>query len=120
MATKKKSKVAPDPSRYTYRISWSRDEESYVATVAEFPSLSWISQSRETALRGLTSVIEEVLRDMVKNGEEIPAPWNERHFSGRFNLRLGSELHKKIALQAAERQESLNSYVVKKLGEITA
>ena len=35
---------------------------------------------------------------------------------GKFNVRLGPELHKKVALDAAERNESMNSYVIKKLG----
>ena len=53
---------------------------------------------------------------MLAHGEEIPRPWDERTFSGKFNLRLGPELHKKVALDAAERNESMNSYVIKKLG----
>jgi hypothetical protein len=32
----------------------------------------------ETALEGLTSVAEDVLQDMHAEGEEIPAPWDER------------------------------------------
>ncbi len=82
----------------------------------EFPSLSWIADTREAALAGLTSVVEEVLQDMLAEGEEIPAPWDEQTFSGKFNLRLGPDLHKKVALDAAERHESMNTYVIKKLG----
>jgi predicted HicB family RNase H-like nuclease len=52
---------------------------------------------------------------MVRNGEEIPMPWDERQFSGKFNLRLGAEIHKKVALDAAERNESMNTYIIKKL-----
>lgn len=101
--------------RYTYRLVWSATDEEFIATVVEFPSLSWIAESREKALRGLTSLVEEVIQDMKHEGEEIPKPWNEREFSGKFNLRLGSELHRAIALKAAERQESLNTYVIKQL-----
>jgi predicted HicB family RNase H-like nuclease len=106
--------------RYTYRLAWSAKDGEFIATVVEFPSLSWIAQSRERALAGLTSVVEEVLADMLAEGEEIPAPWDERTFSGKFNLRLGPELHKKVALEAAERGESMNTYVIKHLGLIDA
>lgn len=117
MATKRKPKVtAPDADHYTYRLAWSAKDQEFIATVVEFPSLSWIADTREGALTGLTSVVEEVLRDMISEGEEIPAPWDERTFSGKFNVRLGAELHKKVALEAAERQESMNTYIVKKLG----
>lgn len=101
--------------RYTYRIAWSVKDKEFIATVVEFPSLSWISESREEALKGLTSLVEEVIKDLTNEGEDIPEPWDEREFSGKFNLRLGSELHKIVSLKAAERHESLNTYVVKQL-----
>ena len=105
---------------FTYRISWSAADKEFIATVVEFPSLSWIAKSREKALKGMTSLVEEVLADMIENGEDIPLPWDEREFSGKFNLRLGSDLHKKVALEAAERNESMNTYVMKKLGLVEA
>jgi predicted HicB family RNase H-like nuclease len=120
MATKSKAKAVPEADHYTYRIAWLAKDEDYIATVVEFPSLSWIADTRETALKGLTSVVEEVLQDLLAEGEVIPAPWDERIFSGKFNLRLGPDLHKKVALDAAERNESLNTYVVKKLGLVDA
>lgn len=120
MAAKKKHADASQAEHYTYRIAWSAHDSEFIATVVEFPSLSWFAQTRESALDGLTSVVEEVLRDMLAEGEEIPKPWDERTFSGKFNLRLGPELHKKVALDAAERQESINSYIVKQLGQANA
>ena len=120
MATKRKAKPASMADHYTYRLAWSVGDEEFIATVVEFPSLSWIADSREAALAGLTSVVEEVLQDMLAGGEEIPAPWDERTFSGKFNLRLGPDLHKKVALEAEERHESMNTYVVKKLGRVEA
>jgi predicted HicB family RNase H-like nuclease len=113
MTTQINEEVTAD--HYTYRIAWSAADNEYVATAVEFPSLTWLDSTREKALSGLTSVIEEVLRDMIEQGEDIPVPWDEREFSGKFNLRLGADLHKKIALEAAERRESMNTYVMKKL-----
>lgn len=118
MATKRKTLSSAD--HYTYRLAWSAKDEEFVATVVEFPSLSWLADTREGALDGLTSVVEEVLRDMLAEGEEIPTPWDERTFSGKFNLRLGPDLHKKVALEAAERHESMNTYVIKQLGLMEA
>ena len=118
MATKRKTLSSAD--HYSYRLAWSAKDEEFVATVVEFPSLSWLADTREGALDGLTSVVEEVLRDMLAEDEEIPAPWDERTFSGKFNLRLGPDLHKKVALEAAERHESMNTYVIKQLGLMEA
>jgi len=118
MATRRKE--LPSADRYTYRLAWSATDQEFIATVVEFASLSWIADTRGAALEGLTSVVEDVLQDMLAEGEEIPAPWDERTFSGKFNLRLGPDLHRKVALEAAERHESMNTYVMKQLGLIDA
>ena len=120
MATKRKPQAASSADRYTYRLTWSVKDKKFIATIVEFPSLSWIADTRQAALEGLTSVVEEVLHDMLAEGEEIPSPWDERTFSGKFNLRLGPDLHKKVAIEAAERHESMNTYVIKQLGLIEA
>ncbi|MBU6347987.1 MAG: type II toxin-antitoxin system HicB family antitoxin [Actinomycetales bacterium] len=100
---------------YTYRISWLSADKEFVATVVEFPSLSWCAKTRSGALSGITSLVEEVLQDLMSANEEIPEPWDERKFSGKLNLRLGPELHKKVALEAAEQNESINTYIIKQL-----
>ena len=40
----------------------------------------------------------------------------ERTVSGKFNVRLGPDLHKRVALEAVERHESVNTTVIKRLG----
>lgn len=32
-----------DLNHYTYRVTWSAQDEEFLATVAEFPSLSWLA-----------------------------------------------------------------------------
>ncbi|MFV0429801.1 MAG: hypothetical protein ACK5KO_10315 [Arachnia sp.] len=43
---------AADVSRYTYRVTWSAEDGLFVATCAEFPSLSWLADSQAVALEG--------------------------------------------------------------------
>lgn len=52
---------------------------------------------------------------MAQSGEQIPEPLSMRHYSGKFQLRVGKDLHRKLAIEAAENNSSLNQYVVKKL-----
>ena len=42
---------------YTYQVAWSPEDGQYVATVVEFPSLSWLADSPVDALAGLGSAI---------------------------------------------------------------
>jgi predicted RNase H-like HicB family nuclease len=37
---------------YTYRVTWSAEDGEYVGLCAEFPSLSWLADTPENALRG--------------------------------------------------------------------
>lgn len=50
--------------QFSYSVSWSEDDEGFVATVVEFPSLSWIDESRRAAEDGLVNLVTEVLEDI--------------------------------------------------------
>jgi predicted HicB family RNase H-like nuclease len=52
---------------------------------------------------------------MTGQGEAVPEPMSERHYSGKFNLRVGEQLHRRLAVEAAEEHLSLNQYVVRRL-----
>lgn len=54
----------PDTTRYTYRVTWSAEDHEFVATCAEFPSLSWLAPSQIEALQGLEELLREVIADM--------------------------------------------------------
>ncbi len=54
--------------RYTYRVTWSEEDNEYVGLCAEFPSLSWLASSPEAALRGIRKVVAEVVADLEANG----------------------------------------------------
>jgi len=100
---------------YTYRVTWSEDDREHVGLCAEFPSLSWLASSPEAALRGIRRVVAEVVADMKKSRESVPEPLAKRKFSGKFMLRVPPELHRELALEAAEAGVSLNRLASAKL-----
>ena len=108
---------AADVSRYAYRVTWSVEDDEFVATCAEFPSLSWLADSQAAALQGLVDLVADTVGDLADNGEPVPEPLSTRTYSGKFNLRVGESLHRRLALQAAEERLSLNQYVVRRLSE---
>jgi len=91
--------------------------EEYVGLCAEFPSLSWLAETPEEALRGIREVVAEVVEDLRAQGEEVPEPLATKPFSGRFMLRIPPELHRDLALRAAEAGVSLNRLVSSKLAQ---
>ena len=104
-----------DTKHYAYRVLWSLEDGEYVATVAEYPSLSWLHADQTKALRGLVDVVADVVADLEATGEPIPQPIGERRFSGKFNVRVPESLHRELALAAAEQRVSLNRLVSDRL-----
>ncbi|MBR9986528.1 MAG: type II toxin-antitoxin system HicB family antitoxin [Desulfosarcina sp.] len=108
--------MAAKNDKYTYRVTWSEDDNEYVGLCAEFPSLSWLANTPEKALKGIRNRVADVLLDMGKNDEPIPEPIAGKHFSGKFMVRVHPEIHRKLAIQAAESGISLNRIASSKLG----
>jgi predicted HicB family RNase H-like nuclease len=104
-----------DLDRYSYRLTWSEEDEEHVGLCAEFPSLSWLDSSPEKALVGIRKLVEATLRELDKSGEKPPAPYSLRSYSGRFVVRVPPDVHRMLALQAAESGVSLNRLVSSKL-----
>lgn len=103
--------------RYTYRVTWSEEDNEYVGLCAEFPSLSWLASIPEAALRGIRKVVAEVVAELEANGEPVPAPIATKQYSGKFLVRVPPELHRRLALEAAEAGVSLNRIASEKLGQ---
>ncbi|MFO5492987.1 MAG: type II toxin-antitoxin system HicB family antitoxin [Cuspidothrix sp.] len=101
---------------YTYKITWSSEDQEFVGLCAEFPSLSYLHENRNLALEGITNLVKDIVLDMEANSEEIPEPIAEKTYSGKFQVRITPELHRKLAIEAAEENVSLNRYVNYKLG----
>lgn len=100
---------------YTYRVSWSDEDGEYVGLCAEFPSLSWLAETQEAAFQGIRDVVAEVVTDMQANGEPIPEPLATKRYSGNFTVRVPPEVHRSLAIQAAEANVSLNRLISARL-----
>ena len=103
--------------RYTYRVTWSEEDKEYVGLCAEFPSLSWLARTPEAALKGIRKVVADVVKDMQESGELVPDPIASRQYSGKFMVRVPPEVHRKLAVQAAEAGVSLNRLASSKLAQ---
>jgi predicted HicB family RNase H-like nuclease len=62
-------------------------------------------------------VVEDVVKDMRENGEEVPEPIASRRYSGKFMVRVPPEVHRNLAIKAAEAGVSLNRLASSKLSQ---
>jgi len=108
-------KEAVKGDRYTYRVTWSEEDKQYVGLCAEFPSLSWLADTQGAALQGINDVVAEVISDMESNNEAIPEPLATKRYSGKFTVRIPTDAHRNLRIQAAEANVSFNRFVSYKL-----
>ena len=64
---------------YTYRVTWSTEDEEYLGLCAEFPSLSWLARTSDEALAGVREMVVGCVEDMRAQGEEPPQTRPEAH-----------------------------------------
>jgi predicted HicB family RNase H-like nuclease len=101
--------------RYTYRVTWSEEDEEYVGLCAEFPSLSWLAPAPEEALCGIRQLVADVVVDLQNHEEPVPEPFAARRYTGKFVVRIPPEVHRRLAIEAAEAGVSLNRIVSARL-----
>ena len=85
--------------------------------IADFPGLSWLAASPEDALKGIRSTVRKCVKDLVQTGESVPQAITTKKFSGKFMVRVPPELHRQLAVKAAEEGVSLNRVVSSKLAQ---
>lgn len=101
--------------RYSYRVIWSDKDDEYLGLCAEFPSLSWLAGTPEAALKGIRRVVAVGIKIMEADGDSIPEPLSNKKYSGKFSVRIPPEVHRHLAIQAAEEGVSLNRLISARL-----
>ena len=107
--------MATEAREYTYQVFWSKEDEEYVGTCAEFPMLSYCGEAIEETLEGIVDVVRGALDILEEEGREIPIPFGARHYSGKLILRMPPELHRRLAMDAATQGVSINRLVTERL-----
>jgi predicted HicB family RNase H-like nuclease len=101
--------------RYTYRVTWSEEDQEHVGLCVEFPSLSWLGKTPEKALKGIRDLVLDCINDLQEENQAIPQPIASKAFSGKFMVRVTPDTHRSLAIQAAESGVSLNRLISSKL-----
>jgi len=63
------------------------------------------------------NLVAKCIQDLKDHGEDIPEPISCRKYSGKFMIRVPPEVHRDLALKAAESGVSLNRLASAKLSQ---
>ena len=107
--------MTTETDRYTYRVTWSEEDQEQLGLYAEFSSLSWLAKTPEKALAGIRKLVHECIADMQAQNEAVPEPMATKNYNGKFMVRIPPETHRMLAIQATESGISLNRLVSSKL-----
>lgn len=97
---------------YEIKIFYSEEDESFIATLSEMPTLSGIGDNPEEAFKELKVAFEAGLELYKEQKEAMPVPYSKRKYSGQFNVRVPSALHESLVKEAKEENTSLNQLVL--------
>lgn len=113
--SERKSSQPARAEQYLYNVGWSEADKTFIARIAEFPSLAAHGDTQEEAMSEIKAVVEFVLNDLRESKEPIPEPFGKRSFSGRLVLRMPEYMHRQLALEAMQQGISLNQLLNLKL-----
>ena len=103
--------------QYLKIVEWSEADQTYIGRLPGIAFGGVHGHDQVEVYRELCQVLDEILEMYAKDGKPFPAPTAGRSYSGKFNLRVGEELHEQLALESLKIGESLNQYCVKALKE---
>ena len=104
-------------NRYLKIVEWSEEDQCFVGRLPGFAFGGVHGDDEKRVYDELCDVVDEWIEIYEEDGLPLPPPTAGKRYSGKFNLRVGEELHERLALESMRADESLNSYCVKVLKE---
>lgn len=95
---------------YTFTLAQGEDA-IWTAQVLELPGVIAEGDTADEAVTEGREALAEMLAYYLDEGRSIPEPFETREFSGRTELRLNPELHRRVVKLAAEQGVSLNRWL---------
>ena len=103
--------------KYSIQISWSDEDECFIAISDELPNLSAFGDTYDEVLHEIQEAMSGYLE--VLGHEAKPKPLTLESYSGQFRVRLPRSLHRRLAGVAKREGVSLNTQIIKHLSEST-
>jgi len=102
-------------ARYLKIVEWSEEDQCYIGRCPDLMHGGVHGKNEQKVFAELCAVIDEWIAIAEKEGEPLPPGMAGKKFSGKFNLRLGKELHERLAIEAVKEGKSLNAYCTEAL-----
>ena len=98
--------------QYLKIVEWSDEDNCYIGRAPGLMLGGVHGDDEAKVYKDLCAAVEEWIEIYENDGDPLPAATAKKEYSGKFNLRVGKELHEQIAINALKRGESLNKFCV--------
>lgn len=104
--------------QYLKVVEWSQQDKCYVGTAPGLMIGGVHGKDEHKVFQELCQVVDEVIKTLQEEGKPLPKPIINKRFSGNIALRVPPDLHKRLAIKAAQKGESLNKLIHEQLKSI--
>ena len=101
--------------RYLKLVEWSEEDQCYIGSSPGFIGACCHGKDEAKVYQELCEIVEEWVDIHQQDGLPLPEAFTDKTFSGKFVIRVGQDLHKALAIQAAKSGDSLNGFCTNRL-----
>lgn len=102
-------------NQYLRIIEWSEEDQCFIGRVPGLALGGVHGKDEAKVYEKLGGLIDEWIKIHEEDGAKLPPATVGRKYSGKFNIRLGEDLHERLTIESLKVNESLNSCCVKVL-----
>lgn len=112
------SQIRKAAKQYLKIVEWNDEDQCFVGSAPPLIGQSCHGATESAVLAQLQTIVDEWVEALLVDGKPLPEGTNNRTFSGKFVIRISPELHRKVALKAMARGDSLNQFVAETLTNV--
>ena len=101
--------------RYLKIVEWSDEDQCYVGSIPGWIGKCCHGDNEVEVYHQLGQILEEWIKIYEEDKIPLPSSITAKKYSGKFQLRIDSDLHKALAIKAMQADESLNNFCGKAL-----
>lgn len=106
--------------RFLKLVEWSEEDGCYIGSAPGFLGPCCHGKDEAKVYAELCKILDEWADIYREDGVPLPDSFGNKSFSGKFVVRVGHDLHKALAIKAAQSGESLNHFCKKLLSKTVA
>jgi predicted HicB family RNase H-like nuclease len=95
---------------YLKIVEWSEEDQCYIGSIPGWIGRCCHGDNEEDVYRQLCQILDEWIEIYKNDKIPLPVSISGKKYSGKFQLRVDSDLHKALAIRALQANESLNSF----------